>query len=86
LMDELFEKLTSGYKCDGLVIDVNNPTLRKELGRLPNNNPKYAIAYKNPDWSEREETIVKGVDWQISKDGRLAPVIVWSYSVSLYCI
>ena len=75
LMDELFEKLTSGYKCDGLVIDVNNPTLRKELGRLPNNNPKYAIAYKNPDWSEREETIVKSVDWQISKDGRLAPVI-----------
>lgn len=75
LMNELFEKLTSGYKCDGLVIDVNDPILRKELGRLPNNNPKYAIAYKNPDWSEREETIVKSVDWQISKDGRLAPVI-----------
>ena len=75
LMNELFEKLTYGYKCDGLVIDVNDSILRKELGRLPNNNPKYAIAYKNPDWSEREETIVKGVDWQISKDGRLAPVI-----------
>lgn len=75
LMNELFERITHGYKCDGLVIDINDANLRKELGRLPNNNPKYAIAYKNPDWSEREETVVKSVDWQISKDGRLAPVV-----------
>lgn len=75
LMNKLFEDLTCGYKCDGLVIDVNDSNLRAELGRLPNNNPRYAIAYKNPDWSEREETVVKSVDWQISKDGRLAPVV-----------
>lgn len=75
LMNSLFEKLTREYKCDGLVIDVNDAQKRKELGRLPNNNPKYAIAYKNPEWSEREETIVREVHWQISKDGRLAPVV-----------
>lgn len=75
LMNNLFENLTSGFKCDGLVIDINDASKRNELGRLANNNPKYAIAYKNPDWSEREETVVKSVDWQISKDGRLAPVV-----------
>ena len=75
LMNSLFEKLTKGYKCDGLVIDVNNAKKRRELGRLANNNPRYAIAYKNPEWSEREETVVKEVRWQISKDGRLAPVV-----------
>lgn len=74
-MNTLFEKLTMNFKCDGLVIDVNDAKKRNELGRLPNGNPKYAIAYKNPDWAEREETIVKKVDWQISKDGRLAPVV-----------
>lgn len=75
LMNNLFEDLTTGFKCDGLVIDINDASKRNELGRLANNNPKYAIAYKNPDWSEREETIVKNIDWQISKDGRLAPVV-----------
>lgn len=74
-MNTLFEKLTMNFKCDGLVIDVNDAKKRNELDRLPNGNPRYAIAYKNPDWSEREETIVKGIDWQISKDGRLAPVV-----------
>lgn len=75
LMNSLFEKLTKGYKCDGLVIDVNDAKKRRELGRLANNNPRYAIAYKNPEWSEREETVVKEVRWQISKDGKLAPVV-----------
>lgn len=75
MMDRLFDMLTVNFKCDGLVIDVNSAEKRKELGRLPNNNPKYAIAYKNPDWSEREETKVEKVRWQISKDGRLSPVI-----------
>lgn len=74
-MNSLFERLTTNFKCDGLVIDINDANTRMKLGRLPNGNPKYAIAYKNPEWSEREETIVKHVDWQISKDGRLAPVV-----------
>jgi NAD-dependent DNA ligase len=74
-MNSLFERLTTNFKCDGLVIDINDANTRMKLGRLPNGNPKYAIAYKNPEWSEREETIVKHIDWQISKDGRLAPVV-----------
>lgn len=74
-MNRIFENITDDYKCDGLVIDVDSAEIRKELGRLPNGNPRYAIAYKNPDWSEREETKVENVRWQISKDGRLSPVI-----------
>ena len=74
-MDNIFKGITNDYKCDGLVIDVDSAKIRKELGRLPNGNPRYAIAYKNPDWSEREETEVENVRWQISKDGRLSPVI-----------
>lgn len=75
LMNRIFEEITQDYKCDGLVIDIDDADTRKRLGRLPNGNPKYAIAYKNPDWSEREETIVKNIEWQVSKDGRLAPVV-----------
>lgn len=78
MLNSLFENLAvqSGYKCDGLVLDIDSADLRKKLGRLPNMNPKYAIAYKNPDWAEREITIVREVRWQISKDGRLAPVVI----------
>lgn len=77
LLDILFEKMVCqmGCKCDGLVIDIDDASLRKKLGRLPNNNPRYAIAYKNPDWAEREDTVVKNVEWQISKDNRLVPVV-----------
>ena len=78
LLNTIFDKLVKevGFKCDGLVLDIDSADLRKKLGRLPNMNPKYAIAYKNPAWAEREETIVREVRWQISKDGRLAPVVV----------
>ena len=61
-LSDIFEKW-SEYKCDGLVIEVDKAEIRKKLGRLPNNNPRYAIAYKNPEWN-------------VSKDGRVKPVIL----------
>lgn len=75
-LDEIFNTLCKKYKCDGLVIEVNSAEKRNRLGRLPNNNPKFAIAYKNPDWSEREETKVTGIEWNVSKDGNVKPVIL----------
>lgn len=75
-LNEVFNSLCSEYKCDGLVIEVNSAELRRRLGRLPNNNPRYAIAYKNPEWSERAETRVTGIEWNISKDGKSKPVIL----------
>lgn len=75
-LDGIFKNLNE-YKCDGLVIEVNNSLLRKKLGRLPNGNPRYAVAFKNPEWSERAETIVKKIEWNISKDGKSKPVLIF---------
>lgn len=75
-LNELFG-LTKNFKCDGLVIEVDNKNIRNTLGRLPNGNPRYAIAYKNPDWQERYTTKVTSIEWSISKDGKSKPVIVF---------
>lgn len=75
-LNDLFESIKN-FKCDGLVIEVDNKTKREELGRLPNGNPRYAIAYKNPDWQERYTTKVQKIEWSISKDGKSKPVIVF---------
>lgn len=75
-LDNIFETLCTKYKCDGLVIEVNDWEKRRKLGRLPNNNPRYAISYKNPEWSERSETKVIGIERNVSKDGNVKPVIL----------
>lgn len=75
-LNELFEH-TKNFKCDGLVIEVDNKNIRNTLGRLPNGNPRYAIAYKNPDWQERYTTKVTSIEWSISKDSKSKPVIVF---------
>lgn len=76
-LNDLFESIKN-FKCDGLVIEVDNKKKRGDLGRLPNGNPRYAIAYKNPDWQERYTTKVQKIEWSISKDGKAKPVIVFS--------
>lgn len=75
-LNDLFESIKN-FKCDGLVIEVDNKKKRDDLGRLPNGNPRYAIAYKNPDWQERYTTKVQKIEWSISKDGKSKPVIVF---------
>lgn len=75
-LNEFFTGIKN-FKCDGLVIEVNDKDKRKALGRLPNGNPRYAIAYKNPDWQERYVTKVVSIEWNISKDGKSKPVIVF---------
>ena len=75
-LNDLFKSIKN-FKCDGLVIEVDNKKKRDGLGRLPNGNPRYAIAYKNPDWQERYTTKVQKIEWSISKDGKSKPVIVF---------
>ena len=75
-LNDLFESIKN-FKCDGLVIEVDSKKKRDDLGRLPNGNPRYAIAYKNPDWQERYTTKVQKIEWSISKDGKSKPVIVF---------
>lgn len=83
-LQELSEDLLSGlfnawqheFYIDGLVIYIDDLTLWKIIGRQQTTgNPLYAIAYKHPDFTESFETIVKGVDWKISKAGALKPVV-----------
>lgn len=75
MFDRLYEKWSKDYQIDGLVIEINSAKLRKELGREDNKNPRYARAYKNPKWSGLKEVNVTGVTWQVSKQGKLKPVI-----------
>lgn len=76
VLNTIFER-EKKFKCDGLVLEVDSAEKRKKLGRLPNMNPRYAIAFKNPEWSERESTIVKEIEWNVSKDGNLKPTLVF---------
>lgn len=75
-LNNIFEKVEE-YKCDGLVIEVDKASIRNKLGRLPNGNPRYAIAYKNESWAERSETTVKEIEWGVSKDGKVKPVLTF---------
>lgn len=75
LLDKLYKNWSQDYQIDGLVIDINSAELRNQLGREENMNPKYARAYKNPEWSGSAEVKVTGVTWQVSKQGKLKPVI-----------
>lgn len=75
MMNLIYKEWSKDYQIDGLVIDINSSTLRQELGREENMNPKYARAYKNPDWSGTAEVRVTGITWQVSKQGKLKPVI-----------
>jgi len=74
-LNKIYSEWSVDYQIDGLVIDIDNAQKRKELGREENMNPAYARAYKNPEWSGSAEVKVKRINWQVSKQGKLKPVI-----------
>lgn len=74
--DAWFEDWNKTWNCDGLVFEVDEYKITKQLGRLPNGNPAYAIAYKKPEWVPGYLTTVKDIEANISKDGVWCPVIV----------
>jgi len=73
--DELFEylkefKKTSEYEIDGIVITHNKfyePNDKK--------NPDYSFAFKSNLLLDEAEVIVNDVEWNISKDGYLKPIV-----------
>lgn len=75
LLNYLYETWSINYQIDGLVVDINSAKIRNELGREENMNPKYARAIKLPEWSQSAEVKVLGVTWEVSKQGKLKPVI-----------
>ena len=74
--EEVYPELNGEYKIDGIVIEVNEYAIRNQLGRLPNGNPAYAIAYKRPEWVDTYQTKVTGIEYGIGKTGVLNPVIL----------
>ncbi len=75
-LSEIFFTWQHEYYIDGLVIYIDDLILWKAIGRQQTTgNPLYAIAYKHPDFTDSFETVVKGVEWKISKAGALKPVV-----------
>lgn len=75
LLNQIYHDFGEQYRIDGLVLDVNEAEVRKVLGRLSNNNPAYAVAVKREEWAVGYLTEVTSVQWGVSKDGILNPVI-----------
>lgn len=75
MLTRIYNNWGKNYQIDGLVIEINNAGIREELGREENLNPKYARAIKLPKWSQEAIVKVEKVSWQVSKQGKLKPVI-----------
>ncbi len=59
------------YEIDGLVIKVNELAVRESLG-YTEHHPRWAIAYKFE--APTSQTVVKAIDVQIGRTGRVTPV------------
>lgn len=73
---ELHDRFNAEYKIDGVVLEVNEAEVREALGRLPNGNPAYAIAFKKEEWCDVYQTKVMSIEKGIGKTGVLNPVII----------
>ncbi len=72
LSDKLVKmKEESEYEIDGIVVTHNSYHERNKDG-----NPNYSFAFKSVLSSNIAETTVIQVEWNISKDGYLKPVII----------
>lgn len=60
------------YEIDGLVVEISNINIQKEMGYDPQGNPKFARAWKFG--AAKKETIIYNVIWQVGKSGRITPV------------
>lgn len=61
---------TSEFEVDGIVV-MHNDVHQKVSGE----NPKYAFAFKSVATMDKAEVIVSAIEWNISKDGYMIPVV-----------
>jgi len=60
------------YDIDGIVFSVNDLAAQEALGYKSERYPKGKIAYKFA--AEKKKTIIKHIDWQVGRTGRITPV------------
>ena len=65
------ERKKIDYLTDGVVIKVNDYSIREELG-YTDKFPRYAMAYKFE--AEETTTILNSVEWQVGRTGKLTPL------------
>ena len=76
LLVQLFHQYSTDYEIDGLIIELNDLNLQKQLGReTSSNNPVWARAFKHPSFEQSAETEIIGISWNISKQGYLKPTL-----------
>lgn len=64
-------KRNSLYEVDGIIV-TNNKLHKLNVGK----NPEFAFAFKELLEDTFKETIVKGIEWNISKSGKIMPTVL----------
>jgi DNA ligase (NAD+) len=59
----------SPYEVDGIVV------MHNAMHNRVKDNPKYAFAFKSVHTMDKAEVVVTNIDWNISKDGYIIPVV-----------
>lgn len=76
LLINLFKDYSTDFEIDGLIIEINNLEYQSKLGReTSSNNPVWARAFKHSSFEQSATTEVIGLNWNISKQGYLKPVL-----------
>jgi len=75
-MKELFVRWSQKYEIDGIIVEVDDLGIQEKIGREKNGNPAFARAYKGDFEEVSDGVVVEDIISQISKQGRLSPVIV----------
>jgi DNA ligase (NAD+) len=65
------------YETDGIILTVNDNRLHEEIDSrwVVDHHHHYNLAFKPP--SEGKETKLKGIDWQVSRQGSIIPVALF---------
>jgi DNA 3'-phosphatase len=64
----------SEYVIDGIVIEDNSKYYKIEKGK----NPEHAFAFKSIHTLEQVEVIVRKVEWNVSKDMYMKPIVMFN--------
>ena len=75
LLEKLYDEWSQEFEIDGLIIECNDKGWRSSIGKERNHNPAYARAYKGFT-SETKDTKIVDIEWNVSKEGKLIPVVV----------